>query len=441
MPAAFSASLASAPIYRRALLIAPWVDPFGSLNPNDTRPGVVRIVSAGNLSAYHCRQGPLGTGRFQDRFDLSVRLEWDALALDGAGQWKIVANTLADLTNRENRFGHYAISIRAAIAATPTPLPRPEPIQRQRELEILVEPDLTPAPSGNAIAKANMLPDSATSGQIHVATYSVSASSYDPSSGPRYPARPLAYVDATSATIDATANVMLNDEGQVVRVVQGPVPLWGARRGQDVMLTDVLAFDLRVYDPGAPLYHQSSTNVVLEPSDPGWKTYYNTAIGSVSGPAAGATFAGQGAYVDLGYGYGFNATTPPTVAPGATWIVPWFATARGIYHVPTDTALAPGYAVYDTWSTSYENNGIDDDGVFGVDQGTNGLDDPGTYLDPATNLLTSGVVRSGADDIGERETAPPYDVPLRGIQVLLRVYERDSRQIRQVRVNQHFLDE
>ena len=38
--------------------------------------------------------------------------------------------------------------------------------------------------------------------------------------------------------------------GPVVRVFHGPVPLWGSRRGEDVMMTDVLAFDMRVYDPG-----------------------------------------------------------------------------------------------------------------------------------------------------------------------------------------------
>jgi hypothetical protein len=36
---------------------------------------------------------------------------------------------------------------------------------------------------------------------------------------------------------------------------------------------------------------------------------------------------------------------------------------------------------------------------------------------------------------------PPYDKPLRGAQVLVRVYERDSRAVRQVRVNQHFMPE
>ena len=50
-------------------------------------------------------------------------------------------------------------------------------------------------------------------------------------------------------------------------------------------------------------------------------------------------------------------------------------------------------------------------------------------------------IRLGVDDVGERETVPPYDKPLRGVQVLIRAYERDSRAIRQVRVNQHFMPE
>jgi hypothetical protein len=47
----------------------------------------------------------------------------------------------------------------------------------------------------------------------------------------------------------------------------------------------------------------------------------------------------------------------------------------------------------------------------------------------------------GVDDVHERETAPPYDKLLRGLQVLIRTYEPDSRAIRQVRVNQHFMAE
>ncbi|HEY7531984.1 MAG TPA: hypothetical protein VH681_04270, partial [Nitrospiraceae bacterium] len=90
----------------------------------------------------------------------------------------------------------------------------------------------------------------------------------------------------------------------------------------------------------------------------------------------------------------------------------------------------------------YENNGIDEDLINGPDQGTNGLDDRDFRTVAPTNQLdASDVAVLGPDDVGERETAPPYDKPLRGVQVLVRTYEMDSRAIRQVRVNQHFLPE
>ena len=111
--------------------------------------------------------------------------------------------------------------------------------------------------------------------------------------------------------------------------------------------------------------------------------------------------------------------------------------------------------MYDTWSFHYENNGVNEDADTGsgfddcdrapsIDEGTNGFDDK--VHNGADNLLRAGdqpneVPVLGVDDTGERETVPPYDRPLRGIQVLMRVYEPDSRAIRQVRVNQHFMPE
>jgi len=59
---------------------------------------------------------------------------------------------------------------------------------------------------------------------------------------------------------------------------------------------------------------------------------------------------------------------------------------------------------------------------------------------PSTSA-TNPNPRLGPDDVGERETVPPYDKPLRGIQAVLRLYERDSRQVRQVSVNQSFVPE
>ena len=62
------------------------------------------------------------------------------------------------------------------------------------------------------------------------------------------------------------------------------------------------------------------------------------------------------------------------------------------------------------------------------------MDDFGHYSDGTFTRL-------GIDDVGERETVPPYDKPLRGVQLIIRAYERDSRAIKQVRVNQHFMPE
>jgi hypothetical protein len=258
---------------------------------------------------------------------------------------------------------------------------------------------------------------------------------------------------------------MLNDDGKVVRVVKGLVPLSRDRRGEDVMLTDALGFDLRVYDPGAFLYgvredpsdSSSPLSVVLEPTDPAWVHAYR--FDMADSPSAGDrvdNFIGQGAYVDMGYGFGRAYPVPQS---NTATVLPWFFPARalGDVYLPSRTTaqaifsqLAPGYAVFDSWSFHYENDGVNEDQLrFDgsswsqvdtlVDEGTNGLDDVGSYADGYLPSVTNP--RLGPDDVGERETTPPYDKPLRGVQVLLRLYERDSRQIRQVSVNQSFVPE
>jgi hypothetical protein len=84
------------------------------------------------------------------------------------------------------------------------------------------------------------------------------------------------------------------------------------------------------------------------------------------------------------------------------------------------------FATYDTWSLHYEYDGLDQDGDGLVDEGTNGFDDDEI---------------NGVDDIGERETAPPYADPLRGVQVTVRVYEPGTRQLRQSTVVVDFIPE
>jgi hypothetical protein len=453
-------------IYRRTLLVAPWLNPYRFVEPDgavrDTftddgstfkaEPGLVRLLRD-DVEKDDVSRALAALVAFQDRYDLSVRLEWDH-NIGNDGRWKIMANTLGDLTKRENRFAHAgyhyapggggassrvfpyaAVSTGSGYSGSPT-------------VTFVVDPEIT-APSDTARATANLVNAPAPLGQV-VQSYTGETANLDDINR-RYSVRPFAFVADDNQT-SATARAILNDDGAVARVVQGFAPLWGTRRGEDVMMTDALAFDLQVFDPGAPLYGvreipgdpTSEIATILEPSDAGWQRAYLPALGSAS---TGFEFSGQGAYVDMGYSFGGGS---PTVPAGTAWSWPWFADARGLSDV-FGNLMAPGYTVYDTWSYHYENNGRDDDGdeiengiwqrndgdAAGsplVDEGINGLDDIGHYSD-------GNAVRLGIDDVGERETAPPYDKPLRGMQAMVRVYERDSRAIRQVRVNQHFMPE
>jgi len=305
-------------VYRRVLLIAPWVDLSG-IAPSGATP-------VEQLRNYYAD------------YDISVRIE--------GGEF--VPNTLGDLTKRENRFGH-----------DPTTFPH---LINQSYIRF------------------------ATAG----------------GNGPLHPLGP--------EFLASTAE----------------------REGEDLMLSDVLAFDVRLFEPGAPLVAISGT--VLEPSDEGW--FEPKAVGEI---------VGFGAYVDLGWAPNYPDPADPTFPPSVPKV--YFQTQHRAGWHPSDTAGFVGFpTVYDTWSFHYENDGLDQDSASdngaGIDQGTNGLDDLVPYDlddDPTTPPTLPPSAINGVDDIGERETSPPYDVALRGIQVKLRVYERDSRHIREATVTRNFV--
>ncbi len=171
-------------------------------------------------------------------------------------------------------------------------------------------------------------------------------------------------------------------------------PLSGTRLGEDVLLTNVIAFDVRVWDPQAPIGDNSG--IAVAPGDPGWNT--------------GLTQIATGAYVDLGY----NSTVPSMLGR-----------INPHQKVPTQFGTnTTNNRVWDTWSLHYENDGIDNDGDTFIDLGTNGLDD----------APTNGLI----DDPSEWDTQPPYTVPLRGIQITVRVYEPSSQQVREAVIVQNF---
>jgi hypothetical protein len=173
-------------------------------------------------------------------------------------------------------------------------------------------------------------------------------------------------------------------ENVVANLDSGSGPLAGNRVGEDIILTNVLAFDVRVFDPTAKV-RQSSLEVAVVPGDPGYST--------------NLTELASGAYIDMGVlnGGTFNSMTARSQLQTAT---------------------------YDTWSDHYEFNGLDEDSEYGIDQKHNQLDDD-----------SNGIV----DDSNERETLPPYAVPLRGLEVRIRIYDNSTRQVRQVTVRHTFV--
>lgn len=187
------------------------------------------------------------------------------------------------------------------------------------------------------------------------------------------------------------------------------------RYGEDVLLTGVIAFDVRVFDPAAPI-DVRGTGVGATPVTPGDVVVLEGGVAN-------------GAYVDLGNGVNVRAASLPTGQ------VPRFA---GYGHPLCGALVGTGSTrrTYDTWSTHYETNGLDEDAVAGADQGTNGLDDavPARGGDVAPQPA-DGV----ADDSGEMETSAPYPFPLRGIEIRIRCYEAESRQVRQVTVRHAFV--
>ncbi len=217
------------------------------------------------------------------------------------------------------------------------------------------------------------------------------------------------------------------------------------RVGEDAVLADVLAFDVRVYDPYAPVVSDGAGGILK----PGAQSY------NPSSSSSGANaIVGQGAYVDLGYSLGssslFNASNTnyrsnifnrslqksfATVVKSPTMgtvLVPASPNQKSLL-----LSALPGFNggnnhtayTFDTWTQAYEHDGVNQDSSSTdtiTDEGADGLDNDGS---------------NGVDDPAERETAPPYNRALSGIKVTIRVLEFDTRQVLQTSVASDFVPE
>ena len=258
---------------------------------------------------------------FYAKNDISVRIE----------NGQLLANTLGDLTRLECRFGH------------PKNLNFPFDARQWQQLGLptLRECSDTTWYCDGTLVPSTMLPTT----------------------------MPKAKVDfwANNGTTDAPYT-----DCEVINTSTS-FAYQGTRVADDVILTNVIGFDVKAWDPGAN--------------------------------------AGSGGYVDLGYQ---DTLSPETNFSG-------YGITKSLLRGSATEAR-----VYDTWSTHYENVGLDglDKTTYPPGRSTNGFDDN-----------SDGIV----DNDAEKITSPPYTAPLRGIQVKIRIFEPDSRQIREITIVQDFL--
>ncbi len=261
------------------------------------------------------------------------------------------------------------------------------------------------------------------------------------------------------------------------------------RTGEDILATDILAFDVKVYDSSMPIVTMNgvdgapassnlvnlgasgSDDVVVTPSDPGFVPgILNTPLINTTSPFASIT--GYGGYVDLMWGrkvsrlaanyYGASISNFSTEFSGTTSSSMFTGSLYGsgqVIFAGSNPAVQPFVfqPAYDTWTTEYESDGLlqaERSGFGGVVQ----IDNAKRLYSPSlngTDLGLTSVVRqsfvdagtdgldndnsSGADDAAEMETRAPYPVDLRGVKVTVRLESPGTRQLFQMSASNEFV--
>jgi len=499
-------------LYRRVLLIR------GDLNVNGTFPPAASLSSNYNypppigLQAYPATYNPpfIYDISFYDKYDISVRQEGGTYdkSLGSNPVPQLVANSLSDLTRRENRYGHqphaypydtrfwgplglptlrectFYTNFLGYSGLPPTahwPFPFYEPNPNLATMNIAPTesstlwasqgftpllgvapntypngPYIYPYPSVAAVASeyqnyyqhatmvgynGNLLPGGATPNTypgvtvtgklplqyIYLTQNGVGQNGVLPSVIDcwRYPNYDYSWDQVSPFNGAIAAFSLTPDETDPINPGQYDA---STRVSDDVILTNVISFDVKAWDPNAPLVYGT-----IPPGSPPGSTTPGNAMPTTYLPGDGAnmvnisgtnylvngtsylaallalgsttTITGYGAYVDLNYQYQIGNSYP------------------SIFSGPGNPN-SPLQFIYDTGCFAYEEDGIDQDGIYGPDQFTNGFDD--------NNI-------GGVDDITELEGPIPYPYPLKGIQIKIRVFEPDSRQIREITVVEDFL--
>ncbi len=317
----------------------------------------------------------------------------------------VAANSLEDLSNPANRFAHVQIPL---VAGTPGP----DYSMPVLALSPKIDSAYTLAEPGNLISAPSTLPLEHQSGFIHPAFM-----------------------------------------------------LTGDRTGEDVLASDVLAFDVKGYDPAVPLY-ALTTGGIVSPNDPG----YGTALSDASNTAVG-----QGEFVDVGWGRKAQVhfVTPTYSTPIATRLAGQLSGvvanstlpfSEALYKsglalqsgtIPFPPAYSPNLVIfqpsYDTWHSKYEGDGVLQSEIAGANvrglmhlRGASAPKDTfrvsgSTYVPDCGTDGIDNNASAGVDDLAELETSPPFPMDLRGVKVTIRMEDSSARTFNQMTVTKEFV--
>lgn len=486
-------------LYRRVLLVLPGFDADLRTTANELQLDPSTLVDVRLTTPNPYNPGP----GFFAQYDISVRYDPATSTL--------TPNSFADLAKPENRYAHRTRDLdnsgnrvmalnfpfhphiyrdwrTSASGSGDTPKPGPAPRNERTAWSMLGLPTLR---------ETSYFYQDAATGSVSDSWY---AGGYLPAitqSGQVMDTLTIRDMNATGQfDLWANPHPWGEQEPTTGAVIYGgasnnPRPYLGGRTGEDIILTNVVGFDVKAWDPGAPVLNMNigGTNRIIMPGDPAYlrELPSSTMPSSPSNPVERVSY---GAFVDLNFMgrlalQTFGASDPQHAdvrakvgKPSYYNTIqttgepePWFYGAgdyrsglRG--HVPDandltawdnpdTTPVGERYgdirswalpSVYDTWSNHYESDGLNQDNDGLADEGSNGLDDP-VVLDINSPQYGEhrptplGTLDYVADDPDERETSPPYPVALQGLQIKIRVYEPDSRKVRETTIVHEFMDQ
>lgn len=272
--------------------------------------------------------------------------------------------------------------------------------------------------------------------------------------------------------------------------------LRGIRAGEDLLASDVLAFDIKLFDADVPLLGTKggdgvygtdvdddgdgnlddakefgwagSDDLILSPNDPGYKAVLSTGL-----------VVGTGEYVDLAWAKKLVDHGGTIAAATNVWSpLSGFAKANfisnGAVGAYTDSLFKSGSVLmsgtslhllqptYDTYTTRYEgdavlqaeltsragvcriNGAVDLYGAAGSDNSnlvSNWRSTPSIVFDAGTDGIDNPGSSTGVDDPSELETSPPFPTPLRGLKISVRMEDPTTRQVKQMSATKEFVSQ